>query len=274
MTRIDSGYARLAPAALLLVGQLAFTGTAGAVVAIPSFQLNGRSADLYLSQMSGGVGTAGVSIAPGIGQVSSNELAPSFLQIVGADTSSVVSGVFTGTIEGQWDLRQDYAVSQTGAGVVLAASGSMDVRGSSFGSIGEVPSVGPFIHDKYNYQSLRFSLSGDTSYAVSGTTWGDEYIDVRLGGSNAPYGPWNWIATVGFGETPTNWSFSGVLAAGDYVISNRRIPLNNSGWSYTLTLQGATLAPVPEPKAYATLLLGLVLVGLRMFRNARWTSPV
>lgn len=247
--------------AAALLGQLALVGTAAAD---PTFGLTGREGELYLSTMTGGVGTASVQIDPVPGSLTANDLAPSFLQLAGTGNASATSSPFTATIEATWDLRQDYSVTQSVDGVVLHASGSMQVAGSSSGTSSGVPSVGPFNHSKHNYQELHFTLTQNTSYLASGVTWGDEYIQIRPEGGGSAIGAWNWVATYGPGATPADWSFSGLLAAGDYVISNRLIPLNNSGWDYTVTFLGATVAPVPEPETYALLLAGLATLAARI----------
>lgn len=104
---------------------------------------------------------------------------------------------------------------------------------------------------------------------MSGSTWGTEYIPLRLADSGHPYLPWNWIATTSPPSTDrTSWSFSGTLPAGEYVVSNQLIPLNNSGWGYTLTLSGASIAPAPEPQACVMPLAGMALLGLFARRRA------
>lgn len=226
----------------------------------PAFALLGRSADIQLSTITGGVGTASVAIVPSPDSVVTTDLAPAFLQLAGSGTASGESSPFTATIDAAWDLQQDYSVQSTVDGAALHASGSMAVAGASYGTIDGVPSVGPFTHAQHNYQSLQFSLSADTSFSLSGTTWGDEYIQLRVADTNAPYVGFDWPATYTTGPAPRAWSISGVLAAGDYVISNRLIPLNDSGWEYTMTFQGATVVAVPEPTSAAMILAGIALM--------------
>ena len=240
-----------------LLGSCALASSA---FAIPMVDLNGRDADIHLSTISGGVGTAAVSITPAVGSLTSNDLAPSFLQIAGNDTVSAESGPFTATLVADWNLKQDYSIANAVSSVVIDASGSIAVLGSSFGAVGGVPSVGPFIHEQHNYQTLHFSLTEDTAYTISGSTWGDEYIDL-FGGPQAAL-VFGGGQTYGPGDVPAQWSFSGTLAAGDYVIRNRLIPLGNSGWDYSLTLVGAQVAAVPEPETYALMLAGLSLMVL------------
>jgi hypothetical protein len=233
---------------------------ASAAYAAPTVSVTGRDASVYLSTMSGGVGTAQVAISPSPELISTQSLAPSFLQIAGSDTASAVDGSFSATITGDWDLKQDYTLASSNAGAVLGASGSMAVNGGSSGSSAGVPSAGPFNHSKHNYQELRFSLSQATPFAITGTTWGGEYVQVRQS-DGSTYGGFDWVATYVAGNTPAPWSFSGVLAAGDYFISNRLVPLGNSGWDYSLTFEGAHVAAVPEPQSFALMLAGLALVG-------------
>lgn len=250
---------RLSASAGLLLGQFAIAAAATG----STFDLSGRDADLYLSTISGGVGTASVQIVPTPGALATNSLSPSFVQLLGGDTASATSGVFTATIDAQWDLRQDYAVAQSVDGVVLQASGAMLVAGGSSGTVDGTPSPGPFSHSQHNYQELHFTLSQATFYTAAGGTWGGEYIQIRPEGGGGAIGAWNWPVTYVAGPTPGAWSLSGQLAAGDYVISNRLIPLNDSGWDYTVTFLGASIAPVPEPETYALMLAGLGAIGFR-----------
>jgi hypothetical protein len=241
----------------VLLGSFAISSVA---CAAPTVALTGRDATIYLSTMSGGVGTANVAITPSPDLISTQSLAPSFLQIAGSDTASAVDGSFSATIVGNWNLQQNYALADTGSGVLLSASGSIAVNGGSSGSIAGTPSTGPFSHYQYNYQELKFSLSQETPFSVAGTTWGGEYLQVRQA-DGATYGGFDWPLTYGASNTPASWSFSGILAAGDYTISNRQVPLGNSGWNYALTFQGAQIAAVPEPQTYALMLAGFALVG-------------
>lgn len=245
-------------AACALLGPFLMVGAASATD--PAFELLGRNADIQLSTITGGVGTASVAVVPSPDSVVTSDLAPAFLQVAGSGMASGESSPFTATIEAAWDLRQNYSVESTPAGAALHASGSIAVTGASFGTISGVPSVGPFTHAQHNYQSLRFSLSADTAFSVSGSTWGDEYIQLRVADTNAPYVGFNWPATYTTGPAPRAWSISGVLAAGDYVISNRLIPLSDSGWDYTMTFQGATVVAVPEPASAAMILAGIALM--------------
>ncbi|MCZ4312928.1 PEP-CTERM sorting domain-containing protein [Comamonadaceae bacterium G21597-S1] len=251
-------------AVFVMLTQIAMAGIAHAA---SSVDLTGRESRIALSTITGGVGTAGVAITPSPDAIVTQETAPSFLQLAGSDTVSTQDGVFSATLVAQWNLQQDYRMANAGSDVVLSASGSIAVVGSSSGSIGDVPSPGPFNHDQHNYQELHFSLSEDTDFSVQGSTWGGEYIQVRQAGSSTQFGGFNWAATYVPGETPVAWSFSGLLVAGDYIISNRLIPLANSGWDYSIVFQDAQVAAVPEPQTYAMLLAGLALLGVAARRR-------
>lgn len=171
-----------------------------------------------------------------------------------------------------WALTQSWAVDP--AAHTISASGSTHLvnTGSVVGP-NCTPCLPTLQIDSTNTQALDFSLSETTTYSFHSVTTADEWVDL-LRWVPASQG---WT-TVWYGA-PTNegrsWDSSGTLQAGLYRLRNNPYAqradsghlVQDSSWSYTMTLPDAVLTPVPEPAAWMMLVAGAAWLGLRRRRN-------
>lgn len=195
------------------------------------------------------------------------------LAISGSDYHVIEYLFWGGYLAETWDQSQSFSAQQLGADAVLHIEGHATIsQTSEVCSATTGCNLASELHRSTNTLLLEFTVDASTPYLLEGLTSGGQYVELSQ---------WNvaaqrWFSVIGTGGLTTidrSFSLAGNLPAGlyrfqtdPYTFSGGRDDVVNS-FTATLTLQGATLAPVPEPPAGLMAALGLAAVALRLHRR-------
>ncbi len=264
-----------------VAGLAGLAAAAGPATAAPTASLTARESVNYLYYfggfaISGDEGEDGAP-APVPGGAWEGTVLTGFeqpdLAIAGSDYKVLQYLFWTGFLAETWDQAQSFSAQQLGADAVLNIAGHATIsQTSEICSTATGCDAASELHRSTNTLLLDFTLDASTPYTLDGLTSGGGYVDLQL---------WNvpaqrWFSVIGVGALTTidrSFSMSGNLAAGlyrfessPYTFGGGAVDVDNS-WTATLTLQGATLAPVPEPPAGLLAALGLAATALRLQRR-------
>lgn len=186
------------------------------------------------------------------------------LAITGARHFDIHYLGWLGFLEETWDQAQTYSFGQGAAGAELRIAGhAADTQTSQV--CGSPCFLASELHRSTNTVALEFTLDAASTYTLSGSTAGGQYVDLMRWDTLALR--WSPVVFGAVTTIDTSFALAGSLSAGRYLLRNDPYTLSGGGavdvynsWDATLVLQGAIAAPVPEPAPAVLLALGLVAV--------------
>lgn len=195
------------------------------------------------------------------------------LHIAGSDHHDIQYLFWSGYLDETWDQGQSFSATQVGSDTQLRIEGHATITQTS-----EVCSattgcgLASELHRSTNTLKLDFTVDAATPFLLDGLTSGGGYVDLLRWDVPAQ----RWFSVIGVGALTTidrSFSLAGNLATGLYRFESSPYTFSGSGgdvnnrWDATLSLQGSTLAAVPEPAAWAAWLCGLTGLALRRRRR-------
>jgi hypothetical protein len=192
------------------------------------------------------------------------------VRLLGAITAITVLVLAAGTANGSMVIN----ITQAGANVDVAATGSLDLTGATF--------------DHQQNYSTGIIPGGSNWYIALGTTPGMDWY--QLTGVTLPFGTSTnyFSSSLTSGDAFSIWGFSGGTPlvglptgyqsgspiSADMTLQNETIPdLTLIPGTYTFTIPNDTITlnieAVPEPSTWAMMLNGLAAFGFASYRRSR-----